>query len=267
MPKSFSKRLAYRLTGPLRRLRRQAANPKTVAPRSSGWVRLLRWLGLLSMGFIGFSVLLVLPLRWLPPLTSSFMLQQYVQPVGSETKQSSVIQYDWVAFENISPNMALAVVAGEDQKFPLHNGFDLSAIRQALRDWQRGKSLRGASTISQQVAKNLYLWPGRSFTRKGLEAWFTLLLESLWSKQRILEIYLNIAEFGDRTFGVEAASRRFFNKSAARLNRQESALLAAVLPGPYLYRVDAPSAQVRRRQNWILKQMRQLGGPKYLDEL
>jgi monofunctional biosynthetic peptidoglycan transglycosylase len=219
------------------------------------------------MIFIGVSVLLVLPLRWLPPLTSSFMVQQYAQTLGSETKPSPGIRYDWVSFEDISPSMALAVVAGEDQKFPRHNGFDLPAIRQALQDWMQGKSLRGASTISQQVAKNLYLWPGRSLPRKGLEVWFTVLLETLWPKRRILEVYLNIVELGEQTFGVEAASRRFFNKSAAQLNRQEAALLAAVLPSPRRYRVDAPTAQVRRRQAWILKQMRQLGGPNYLDEL
>jgi monofunctional biosynthetic peptidoglycan transglycosylase len=163
--------------------------------------------------------------------------------------------------------MALAVVAGEDQRFPAHWGFDFRAIQQVLEDKAQGKALRGASTISQQVAKNLFLWHGRSLLRKALEAWFTVLLELLWPKQRILEVYLNIIELGEQTFGVEAASRRFFNKSAQQLRPEEAALLAAVLPNPLYYRVNAPSAYVRERQSWILRQMRQLGGIDYLDEL
>jgi monofunctional biosynthetic peptidoglycan transglycosylase len=172
-----------------------------------------------------------------------------------------------VPLANISPHLALAVVAGEDQKFPQHHGFDIAAIRQVLDNWKAGKPLRGASTISQQVAKNLYLWPGRSAVRKLLEAWFTVLLEALLSKQRILEIYLNIIELGEYTFGAEAASRHFFGKSAAQLNRHEAALLAAVLPNPRYYRVEKPSPRVRRRQQWILRQMRQLGGAAYLNSL
>ncbi len=169
--------------------------------------------------------------------------------------------------ESISPNAALAVIAAEDQHFPDHYGFDFAAIQDALDDQDEGKPLRGASTISQQVAKNLFLWSGRSLVRKGLEVWFTALLELLWSKERILEVYLNIAEFGDSTFGVEAASRRFFNKSASRLTAIEAARLAAVLPNPLRYRADKPSAYVLKRQRWIERQMRQLGGVTYLDRL
>ena len=169
--------------------------------------------------------------------------------------------------ESISPNAALAVIAAEDQRFPNHHGFDFAAIQDALDDQDEGKPLRGASTISQQVAKNLFLWSGRSLIRKGLEVWFTLLLELLWPKERILEVYLNIAEFGDSTFGVEAASQRFFNKSASRLIAIEAARLAAVLPNPLRYRADKPSAYVLKRQRWIERQMRQLGGVTYLDKL
>ncbi len=215
-------------------------------------------------GAVLLSLLLVAVLRWLPPPTSSFMLQASLQ----EWPQNKVdIRYEWVDYENISPYMALAVVAAEDQKFPLHEGFDIESIKKALNDKAQGKPLRGASTISQQVAKNLYLWPGRNLFRKALEAWFTLVLEAFWSKQRILEIYLNIAELGEHTFGVEAASQHFYGKSAVQLTREEAALLAAVLPNPRLYRVDAPSKRVRQRQRWILKQMRQLGGPAYLSGL
>ncbi len=179
----------------------------------------------------------------------------------------ATVHYDWVPMALISPNMALAAMASEDQRFPEHYGFDFAAIQDALDDQDEGKPLRGASTISQQVAKNLFLWRGRSFIRKGLEAWFTVLLELLWPKERILEIYLNIAEFGDTTFGVEAAAQRFFNKPASRLRADEAARLAAVLPNPLRYRADQPSAYVFKRQRWIERQMQQLGGVAYLDKL
>lgn len=177
------------------------------------------------------------------------------------------IRYEWIPYERISPHAALAVIAGEDQRFAAHYGFDLLEIQQALERRQEGGSLRGASTISQQVAKNVFLWSGRSFIRKGLEAWFTLLLELLWSKKRILEVYLNIAEFGQYTFGVEAASHHFFDKPAARLTAGEAARLAAVLPNPLRYRVDKPSSYVLKRQRWVQRQMEQLGGLAYLEKL
>jgi len=228
-------------------------------------LRLLRFASSLVLFFMVASIVLVLPLRWLAPPTSSFILQRALQ--AAQAGSPADIHYHWIPYRAISPHMKLAAIAGEDQKFPLHGGFDFTAIRRALEDKARGQPLRGASTISQQVAKNLYLWPARSLLRKGLEAWFTMLLELLWPKQRILEIYLNIVELGEHTFGVEAASRRFFRKSAGTLNRQEAALLAAVLPNPSIYHVAAPSAKVRNRQAWILRQMRQLGGSRYLDQL
>ncbi|HSE13465.1 MAG TPA: monofunctional biosynthetic peptidoglycan transglycosylase, partial [Rudaea sp.] len=155
----------------------------------------------------------------------------------------------------------------EDQLFPEHNGFDFKQIDKALEARERGRRVRGASTISQQVAKNLFLWPGQSWFRKGLEAGITVLIETCWSKQRILEVYLNIAEFGRGTYGVQAASRRFFGKDASRLSRQDAALLAAVLPAPRRFKVEAPSRFVRSRQNWILRQMEALGGTSYLADL
>jgi len=161
--------------------------------------------------------------------------------------------------------LLLSAAAAEDQQFPFHAGFDFKSIRQAVRAHEQGHKLRGASTISQQVAKNLFLWSGRSFARKGLEAMFTVLIEALWPKERILEVYLNIAEFGPGIYGVEAAARHFFHKSAARLTRQESALLAVVLPNPRRLRVDAPSHYVLEQRDWTLKQMANLGGPSYLN--
>ena len=164
----------------------------------------------------------------------------------------------------ISPQLQIAVVASEDQKFPLHDGFDIEAIEEAWADRVAGTRSRGASTISQQVAKNLFLWSDPSWLRKGLEAWFTAWIELLWSKQRILEVYLNIAEFGAGVYGAEAASQRFFGMPAGRLNAAQAALLAAVLPNPKQYRADAPGPYLRERVGWIQTQMHQLGGPAYL---
>lgn len=229
-----------------------------------GKLRQLFLRALLAFGVI--SVLLVLMFRWVPPPASSLMVQHTLQDLWSGEGLKE-IHYRWVPFEDMSPHLALAVVAAEDQKFPDHWGFDLGSIAQALEEYLQGGRMRGASTISQQVVKNLFLWPGRSFVRKGLEAWFTMLVEALWPKRRILELYLNIVELGDHVFGVEAASRRFFNKPASRLSREEAALLAAVLPNPLRYRVEAPSAHVRQRQRWILGQMNQLGGQRYLENL
>ena len=183
------------------------------------------------------------------------------------TFRNGFYSYRWQPYDQISPNMALAAIAAEDQRFPTHSGFDVEAINAAIKDAESGGRLRGASTITQQVAKNLFLWPGGGFVRKGIEAWLTVLIELMWSKQRILQMYLNIAQFDDRTFGVEAASQQFFQVSARDLNAEEAALLAAVLPGPELYSVEAPDWEVRDRQDWILSQMNQLGGPAYLQQL
>ncbi len=225
----------------------------------------LRWLlsqaAKFAIALFLLSILLVLPWRWLPLPTSSFMLQSVFQD-----GQIQLYDYRWRPYREIAPDMALAAIAAEDQRFPSHHGFDIDALKQAIEDSQQGGDLRGASTISQQVAKNLYLWSGRSLGRKVLEAWFTVLLELLWSKQRILEVYLNVAQFGDRLFGVEAASQRFFAKPASQLVSEEAALLAAVLPGPEIYQVEQPSAIVLQHQDWILQQMQQLG-INYLNRL
>ena len=175
--------------------------------------------------------------------------------------------YRWQPYEQISPNMALAAIAAEDQRFPTHNGFDLKEIDAAIRDAEGGANLRGASTISQQVAKNLFLIPGGGFARKLIEAVLTFHIELMWSKQRILEMYLNIAQFSNRTFGVAAASQQFFQISAQDLTAEEAALLAAVLPGPELYSLEAPSAELLYQQGRILNQMNLLGGSAYLQQL
>jgi monofunctional biosynthetic peptidoglycan transglycosylase len=199
------------------------------------------------------TVALILPLRWLPPVTTSFMLiTRATKPAGA-----GPVYYRWTPWSRISRQAPVAMMAGEDQKFFEHHGFDFGSIRDAVVEGEDGPS-RGASTITQQVAKNLFLWPGHSWIRKGIEAWLTVALELLLPKQRILEIYLNVAQLGPTIFGVEAASRIYFRKSAAELNRTEAALLAAVLPNPVRFRVLNPGAYVRGRQAWIFVQMGQL---------
>lgn len=176
-----------------------------------------------------------------------------------------VAHSDWVGMDEISPWVALAVIAAEDQRFPDHWGLDFGAIEKALSHNERHENrIRGASTISQQTIKNLLLWDGKSWVRKGFEAGLTLVTEAVWTKRRILTVYLNIAEFGDGIFGVEAASQRYFHKPASKLTMAEAALLAAVLPNPVRFRADAPSGYVRSRQAWIMRQMHQLGGEDFL---
>ncbi len=172
------------------------------------------------------------------------------------------IQYQWVSAKNISQNASSAVIASEDQQFYQHFGFDLQSIKSSITTYiNGGRRLRGASTITQQVAKNLFLTPSKNFIRKGLEAWFTLLIEVLWSKERILMVYLNIAEFGDHLFGIEAASQHYFGIPAKNLTRSQAAVLAATLPNPLKLRAVRPSNYVTRRQHWILRQMRNLADP------
>ncbi len=205
-----------------------------------------RWAGFAALGLVAASWLPVFALRFFAPPATAFMLQQ--AGLGR-------FQYHWTDWRALGTLPALAVLASEDQRFFEHHGFDLGAIETALADRAAGRPLRGASTITQQVAKNLFLWSGRSFVRKALEAWFTVLLEVTWPKRRILEMYLNIAEFGPGVYGVPAAAQRFFGKPPAALSAGDAALLAAVLPNPHELRADRPSGYVLERQRWILDQM------------
>ncbi|MCI7718949.1 monofunctional biosynthetic peptidoglycan transglycosylase [[Pasteurella] aerogenes] len=225
--------------------------------KKRGWV----WLGRIILFFIGATLFF----RFVPLPFSAYMAQQKIGHLlqGDFTYD---VNYQWVSLDNISWTMQLAAIAAEDQHFPSHYGFDWEAIKSALKYNQKSKKVRGGSTISQQTAKNLYLWHGQSWLRKGLEVPMTLNLELLWSKKRILEVYLNIAEFGNGIFGVEAASRYFFKKSAKNLSREEAALLASVLPNPLIFKVNKPSAYVKKKQRWILRQMNSLG-KNYLQQL
>jgi monofunctional biosynthetic peptidoglycan transglycosylase len=202
------------------------------------------------LAFVLLSAGAVAALRWVPPPTTAFMLR--------DASGRRPLEYRWVDAAQMSASLPYAVVAAEDQKFPEHFGFDVESIREALDAHGDGEQLRGASTITQQVAKNLFLWSGRSFVRKVLEAYFTVLLEAFLPKDRILEIYLNVAEFGPGVYGVEAAGEAYFAETAARLSDAEAALLAAVLPAPKTSSVVRPSGYVRERQRWILAQMRRL---------
>jgi len=237
-----------------------------VAQKKSFFRRLaLGILGILLFCIVA-SIAVVALLRWVNPPYSSFMAQTQLS-AWAKHDRTYVFRHRWVDLNQISPNLPLAVVASEDQKFPEHWGFDVEAIEKAYEMNQHSHRVHGASTISQQVAKNLFLWSGRSYFRKGLEAYFTLLIEACWPKRRILEIYLNIAEFGYGVYGAEAAAQRFFHVPAAKLSRSDSAVLAAVLPNPERLIAAAPSAYVQQRRDWILGQMQALGGPEMLGEI
>ncbi|MCU0333298.1 MAG: monofunctional biosynthetic peptidoglycan transglycosylase [Ignavibacteriaceae bacterium] len=194
------------------------------------------------------------------------MIQRKIEALISWNDRQ-MIAYEWFSYEDISKQMAIAVIAAEDQNFPFHFGFDFEQIEKAIEQSNRGRKLRGASTITQQVAKNLFLWEGRSFIRKGFEAYFTVLIELLWSKERILEVYLNVIETGDMIFGVGAASQIYFKKLPGKLTRSQAALLTATIPNPKRFSAKRPSGYIIRRQSWILGQMSSLGGTDYLKNL
>ena len=223
-----------------------------------------RWLWRIPAVLLGAPILLIVSLRWVDPVASAFMLQRQLE-LWSEGSWHWV-RYDWVDWEYLAPALPLAAVAAEDQRFPQHWGFDFQAIAEAWEDNADGRRVRGASTISQQVAKNLFLWSGRSWMRKGLEAYLTVLIETLWPKRRILEVYLNVAQFGPDVFGVGAASARYFDKVPLQVTPHEAALLVAVLPNPVRYRIERPTAYVQGRAARIRTFMRQLGSD-YLNDL
>ncbi|RJP76845.1 MAG: monofunctional biosynthetic peptidoglycan transglycosylase [Desulfobacteraceae bacterium] len=234
--------------------RKQSKGNRTGFYQIAGWA---------IIAAIAFSILLVFCLRRLPPPTSAFMMERYAAALFQKERKTN-IRYHWVGWKEIPPHMFLAVVAAEDQKFMNHWGFDFDSISDAIGKKKKRGRLRGASTITQQVAKNLFLWPGRSYVRKGIEAYFTVLLELLWDKRRILEVYLNIAEFGDGIYGVNAAAQSLLGKrSAGNLTRRDAALLAAVLPNPKQFKVKRPSSYVKERCRWIQRQMYQLGSVRF----
>lgn len=207
----------------------------------------------LISGLILFSIFMVLLYKWLPVPFTPLMAIRYFENPEEE------IRHSWVPRQDISRHLQLGVIASEDQNFVKHNGFDFEAIEKAIEDNQKGKRVRGASTISQQTAKNVFLWPGRNWFRKGLEVYFTFLIETFWSKERILEVYLNSIEMGKGIYGAEAAAQHWFKKSAANLSIYEAAAIAAVLPNPREYRANPASNYINQRKNWIVRQMHNYG--------
>jgi len=221
----------------------------------------LRLVAIALGAVIALLLLAILLFRFMNPPTSAFMLAYQLD------NPPRPLRHEWVPLSDISPWMPLAVVASEDQRFPHHRGVDVDAIRKAVSEYKAGEGLRGASTITQQTAKNLFLWNGRSFARKAIEAGLAVTIDGLWPKQRVLEVYLNIAEFGPGIYGVEAASQAYFGKPARYLSQAQAARLAAVLPNPKVLSVNSPSAYVQERVDWIQRQMAQLSGLRYLEGL
>ncbi len=220
--------------------------------------RAFLWLFFGSLGY-------VIALKYVPVFVTPLVVSRWIDTFG--TDESSHVYKKWRSYDAISKEAALAVVASEDQDFPRHWGFDFDEIQDAIKENKTRQRVRGASTISQQVAKNVFLWNGRSYLRKGLEVYFTVLIEFIWGKERILEVYLNVAETGPMTFGVEAASQRYYGHPAATLSRSEAARVAAVLPNPRLFSIKSPSNYIQRRTAQISRQMRYLGGQKYIRNL
>lgn len=249
---------------------RQSVSPtppiaQSKTPQRSLKSRVLRLLGRIILYFFGISIGSVIFFKFVPIIVTPTMLDRKMEAIAED--RNSEIYYDWTPYDDISKEMALAVVASEDQLFPQHFGFDFESMWGAFRNNMKGRRIKGASTISQQVAKNVFLWQGRSYFRKMLEAYFTFLIEIIWGKERILEVYLNVAETGPMTFGVEAAAQKYYGKAAANLTRTEAARVAAVLPNPNRFLIAKPSGYVLKRTNFIARQMRGLGGKAYLADL
>jgi monofunctional biosynthetic peptidoglycan transglycosylase len=220
------------------------------------------------LAFIVVSIVSVIIFRWVPVPLTPLMLIRDVQQLTSD--KGIVMEHDWVPLKEISPKLQLAVVCSEDQNYLKHFGFDWGAIQKAMKENEQGKRIRGASTITQQTAKNVFLWQGRSYLRKGLELWFTLLIEVFWSKERIMEVYLNSIEMGNGIYGAEAAAQHWFHKPAKKLTKDEAAAIAAILPNPLRFKANPPSTYVSGRKAWIKQQMNFWGNKldydKYKDD-
>jgi monofunctional biosynthetic peptidoglycan transglycosylase len=202
--------------------------------------------------------------RFLPPPVTPLMVIRVFEQAFDEKREVRLMK-DWVSLDEMSPSMPLAVITSEDQKFEEHYGFDLEAIEKAQKYNERhnGKKVKGASTISQQTAKNVFLWPARSYLRKGLEVYFTFLIEILWSKERIMEVYLNVIEMGDGIYGAEAASQQYYNRPVSKINNSQAALIAACLPNPIRWSPARPTPYIKRKQAWIVRHMRMAEKPEF----
>ena len=223
--------------------------------------KILEFLWRLILGFVVISILSVILFRWVPvPVTPLMVIRCVEQKMDGKKMRLS---HDWVPFKEITPKLQLAVVCSEDQNYLKHFGFDWGAIQKAMKQNEEGKHIRGASTITQQTAKNVFLWPGRSYIRKGFEVWFTLLIEIFWSKERIMEVYLNSIEMGDGVYGAQAATQHWYRKDASSLTPIQAAGIAAILPNPRKYKATSSSSYINNRKTKIMRVMRQVGKIDY----
>ena len=223
--------------------------------------KIFRWIWKATLWFIGLSILSVIIFKWVPVPITPLMITRAVE--NKLEGKDALLTHDWVSIENISPNLQKAVIASEDGNFLKHNGFDFKAMQKAFKNNQKGKRLKGGSTISQQTAKNVFLWQGRSYIRKGLEAYFTVLIELIWGKERIMEVYLNSIEMGNGVYGAESAARHWYRKSAVDLTKKEAAGIAAILPNPRKYKATNSSSYINRRKNKIVRVMQHIGKIDY----
>ena len=223
--------------------------------------KVFRWIWKATLWFIGLSILSVIIFKWVPVPITPLMITRAVE--NKLEGKDALLTHDWVPIENISPNLQKAVIASEDGNFLKHNGFDFKAMQKAFKNNQKGKRLKGGSTISQQTAKNVFLWQGRSYIRKGLEAYFTVLIELIWGKERIMEVYLNSIEMGNGVYGAESGARHWYRKSASDLTKKEAAGIAAILPNPRKYKATNSSSYINRRKEKIVRVMQHIGKIDY----
>jgi len=223
--------------------------------------KIISWMRKALLWFFGLSILSVIVFKWIPIPFTPLMVIRIVEFKLDD--QEAIYSHDWVPIEEISPNLQKAVIASEDGSFLKHHGFDFDAIQKAFKNNKKGRKLKGGSTISQQTAKNVFLWQGRSYFRKGLEAYFTILIEIIWGKERIMEVYLNSIEMGNGVYGAEAATQHWYRKSAASLTKQEAAGIAAILPNPRKYKATNSSSYIERRKSRIIRVMRHVGKIEY----
>lgn len=223
--------------------------------------KIFNWIKKAMLWFFGISIFLVILFKWVPVPFTPLMLTRVVQ--NKIDGKDAVFSHNWESLENISPNLQKAVIASEDGNFLKHNGFDFDAMKKAFENNNKGRRLKGGSTISQQTAKNVFLWHGRSYIRKGLEAYFTVLIELFWGKERIMEVYLNSIEMGNGVYGAQAATQHWYQKNASSLTPREAAGIAAILPNPRKFKASNSSSYINKRKGKIMRVMRQTGNIEY----
>ncbi|WNM19452.1 monofunctional biosynthetic peptidoglycan transglycosylase [Flavobacterium capsici] len=234
--------------------------PKTASNRTF-FQKLRRFIWKAMLWFFGLSILSVIIFKWVPVPITPLMVTRVIESKFDDSE--TIFSHDWEPLENISPNLQKAVIASEDGNFLKHSGFDFEAMQKAYKNNKKGKRIKGGSTISQQTAKNVFLWQGRSYLRKGLEAYFTVLIELIWGKERIMEVYLNSIEMGNGVYGAQEAARHWYSTTAKDLTPQQAAGIAAILPNPRKFKASNSSSYINRRKGKIQRVMRQIGKIEY----